>query len=491
VSAPGAERDQQAGHVAVTVRRSLFVDSVRLMRIAEELGRLPDVARAVLVMGTPANRAVLDEAGLWSEAAAGAAADDLVVAVRARSAEAGRRALERAAALLGAGRPAETAAEIARPRSILAAARRAPEARLAVISTPGPQAAAEAQQALSAGLHVFLFSDGVDLADEVTLKRRAEGLGLLVMGPECGTAIVGGVGLGFANRVRPGPIGLVGASGTGLQEVSTLVHRMGAGVSHALGTGGRDLHEAVGGATTRRALTRLAADGATRAIVLVSKPASDRVAADVLAAAVATGKPVVACLLGWRGRAPGGIRVAATLEDAARAAVEAVGLVAPPLAAPDVPVAPGGRPSRVRGLFVGGTLCEEARALLGDAGETFVDFGTVEYTRGRPHPMIAPDLRTAAIAAAGDAPDVGVLLLDFVLGLCAHPDPVGAAAPAIREARERARRAGRGLHVVAHVVGTDDDPQKLAVQEDALRALDVVVCPSNRLAAETARRLAG
>jgi succinyl-CoA synthetase alpha subunit len=471
------------------VRPSLFVDSVTLMKVADELGRLPDVTRAVLVMGTPANRTALTEAGLWSDAAADARTEDLVVAVRARSAEAARHALERAEKLLGARR-AETAAELERPRSILVAARHAPAARLAVISTPGSFAAAEVHQALSAGLHVFLFSDGVDLADEVALKRRADQLGLLVMGPECGTAIIGGVGLGFANRVRSGPIGLVGASGTGLQEVSTLVHRSGGGVSHAIGTGGRDLHDAVGGATTKRALARLATDNATRAIVLVSKPGSDRVAADVLATAAGTGKPVIACLLGWRGRAPGGVRVADTLEEAACAAVEALGGAAPAFKAPNVPVTPARRPSRIRGLFVGGTLCEEARVLTADAAETFIDFGSSEYTRGRPHPMIAPDLRSAAIAATGDAADVGVLLVDFVLGLCAHPDPVGAAASAIQDAQSRARRAGRTLHVVAHVVGTDDDPQKLTAQEEGLRALDVVVCPTNRLAAETARRLA-
>jgi FdrA protein len=490
VSPPGAGSDAHAGHVAVTVRPSVFVDSVTLMKVADELSRLPDVARAVLVMGTPANRTALTEAGLWSEAAAAARAEDLVVAVRASSAESGRRALERAEKLLGARRTVETAAEQERPRSILVAARHTPDARLAVISTPGPYAAAEAHQALSAGLHVFLFSDGVDLADEVALKRRAERLGLLVMGPECGTAIVSGVGLGFANRVRSGSIGLVGASGTGLQEVSTLVHRLGAGVSHAIGTGGRDLHDAVGGATTRRALTRLATDNATRAIVLVSKPGSDRVAADVLTAAAGTGKPVVACLLGWRGRAPGSVRVSATLEEAACAAVEAVGGTPPALKAPSVPVVPKRRQWRVRGLFVGGTLGEEARGIASDAAETFVDFGDSQYTRGRPHPMIAPDLRSAAIATTGDAPEVGVLLLDFVLGLCAHPDPVGAAAPAIKAAQSQARKAGRTLHVVAHVVGTDDDPQGLTAQEEALRALDVVVCPTNRLAAETARRLA-
>ncbi len=481
---------QGPAHVTLEIRPSLFVDSVSLMTIAEEVRRLPGVAAAALVMGTEANRAALAAAGLWTDDAPPAGAADLVIAVRAGTAEAARAGAARAVALLGERPRAAPAAAAERPRSLLAAARQTPGASLAVISTPGAHAAAEAHQALSAGLHVFLFSDGVTLADEVALKRRAGRRGLLVMGPECGTAILAGVGVGFANRVRRGDVGLVGASGTGLQEVTCLIHRLGAGISHAIGTGGRDLHDAVGGLTTHQALARLARDPATRVIVLVAKPGSHRVGAAVLEGAAATGKPVVACLLGWRGPAPARVRVVPTLEAAAVAAVEALGRPAPRLPAADLGAPRPAARGRVRGLFTGGTLAEEARTIVGEAGEAFVDFGAAEFTRGRPHPMIAPDARAAAIAAAGDAPDVGVLLLDFVLGLGAHPDPVGAAAGAIREARARAARGGRRLEVVAHVVGTDDDPQGLAAQEGALRALDVLVCPSNRLAAEAARALA-
>ncbi|MGH7310386.1 MAG: hypothetical protein ACREK6_17010, partial [Candidatus Rokuibacteriota bacterium] len=376
-----------------------------------------------------------------------------------------------------------------RPRSIARAARDRPEANLAVVSVPGSHAVNEAGQALAAGLHVFVFSDGVSLEDEIALKRRARERGLLVMGPECGTSIVNGVGLGFANRVRRGPVGLVGASGTGLQEVTTLLHRLGSGVSHAIGTGGRDLHDGVEGITTLQALALLGGDAATRAIVLVSKPASDRVAARVLDAASGVGKPVIACLLGWRGRTPPGVQATETLAEAAEAAVRATGGAAASLPAPPRSRQKG--TGAVAGLFTGGTLCEEARGIVGDASSRFVDFGAAEFTRGRPHPMIDPALRTTAIAAAGGDGAVGVLLLDFVLGHCAHPDPVGAAAPGIREARASAARAGREVAVVAHVVGTEDDVPSLAAQTQALRALDVTVYPSNRLAALAARDLMG
>ena len=419
---------------------------------------------------------------------AGAGPNDLVVAVRAESADAARAALERAEALLARRtRPDGETAEAA-PRSISAAARRAPGANLAVISVPGEHAVAEAHEALSAGLHVFLFSDGVSIADEVVLKQRARARGLLVMGPECGTSIVHGVGLGFSNRVRRGAVGVVGASGTGLQEVTSLIHRLGGGVSHAIGTGGRDLRAEVGGISTLEALALLAADAATRVLAIVSKPASGEVADRVLAAAAATGKPVVACLLGWKGAARPGVRVAETLEEAALAAVELSGIVPSPFDAPTLdrgraPLGP------VLGLFTGGTLCDEARRIAGPDGLRFVDFGDEEYTRGRPHPMIDPALRSAAVARAG-ADGAGVLLVDVVLGTCTHPDPARPLAAAIGEARAAAGRAGRRLEVVAHVVGTEDDPQTLSGQEHILREAGAIVCSTNRRAALTARALA-
>ena len=477
-------------HVMGLLRRGAYMDSIALMQIAEELRRLPGIVTAALVMATPTNLAALAEADLLPAEAEGAGAEDLLLAVRPADAPSGRAALGLAETLLsrpGAGAPAHAETP---PRSLVSAARRMVGANLAVIGVPGEHAVAEAQQALSAGLHVFLWSDGVPLDAERALKLRARARGLLVMGPECGTSIINGVGLGFANRVRRGAVGLVGASGTGLQEVTSLIHRLGGGVSHAIGTGGRDLRAEVAGVTTLQAIELLAADPSTRVLVLVSKPAADGVVREVLAAAGAAGKPAIACLLGWRGEPPRGVRMVDSLEEAAFAAVGALGLAPPALEPPRL------EPRRhawgpVLGLFTGGTLCDEARRVVGAAGRGFVDFGAEEYTRGRPHPMIDPALRSAAVARAGDDTGVGVLLLDFVLGSCAHPNPASAAGAAIGAARARAAQHGRRLAVVAHVVGTEDDPQGLAAQEDVLRGLDVTVCASNRLAARTARTLAG
>jgi len=467
-----------------------YVDSIRLMQVADALRRLPGVSAVELLMATEANRRALAGSGLWPSDCHAAGVTDLVLAVRAAGEAPAHAALEAAERLL-AERPRPDEAPVDEPcRSIRSAIRREPGARFTIVSVPGPYAANEAHQALAAGHHVFIFSDGVTLEEEVRLKRRAASAGLLVMGPECGTAILDGVGIGFANRVRRGPIGLVGASGTGLQEVTCLLHRLGTGVSQAIGTGGRDLDAMVGGLTTLEALRRLALDPDTRVLALVSKPASPRVAERVLAAAGATGKPVVACLLGWQGAAPAGVRSVETLEATALACLEALGPPAPKLERPAIPSRPRRRAGGVRGFYTGGSLCEEARGLVGPGPHRFVDFGDAEYTRGRPHPMIDPALRSAAVAAAGDDPEAAVILVDVVLGECAHPDPAGAVAEAVREARRRAARAGRTLDVVARVVGTDGDPQGLVVQERTLAALDAVVCASNRMAAEVARELA-
>jgi FdrA protein len=473
--------------VMCAVRRNAYFDSIDLMRVAEQARQLAGVAEVAVVMGTPPGRSMLAAAGMWPPQAPEAGPSDVLISVRASTEAVANRALASVEELLDASRePGQARADMA-PRTTAVAARRSAVTNVALIAVPGAYAAVEAHQAISAGLHVFLFSDGVSLDDEVSLKRRARDRGLLVMGPECGTAIINGVGLGFANRVRRGPIGVVGASGTGIQELTTLVHRLDGGISHAIGTGGRDLHADVGGLTTLQAVAALGADPGTQVLLVVSKPPSPAAADAVLRAAVATQKPVVACLLGYRGSTPQGVHMTAALDEAA---IVAVKLAAGGVRELEPPAAPAASAhGAILGLFAGGTLCDEARRIVGDgAGHRFVDFGAEEYTRGRPHPIIDPSQRNAAIVAAGDDAKVSVLLLDLVLGDCAHADPAGTLRPALGEAR--ARRRGRDLAIVAHVVGTDEDPQGLERQEGELGKLGVIVCASNRIAAETARAIA-
>ena len=501
------------------VKPNTYHDSVTLMTVSRAIDDMPGVEAASIVMATALNLDLLRDSGLT--APDGAGPNDLVVAVRAASEGEAEAALAEAEARL-TRRPGGPAAgpaglEERRPRTLSAALQARPDVNVAVISVPGPFASIEAEEALRAGLHVFLFSDNVPIAEEVRLKWLAGELGLLLMGPDCGTAIVNGAGLGFSNVVRRGPIGVIGASGTGLQHVTCLIDTFGSGISQAIGTGGRDLRAEVGGMTMRAAIAALGKDEATRVLVLVSKPPADEVATTVLRAAAATGKPTVAVFLGGDPAAYGridGVTVVRTLTDAAREAVAAAGRDRgdgraaaedeETLAAARAGRAPGQR--YVRGAFSGGTLCEEALLLLDERlgpvfsnvpvnpqwtledprrsrEHTLVDLGSDEFTVGRPHPMIDPALRNERLQQEAADPATACLLLDVVLGHGAHPDPAGAVAPVLAEIRARAESEGRRLPIVASLCGTEGDPQRLSAQERTLREAGALVYTSNAAAA--------
>jgi FdrA protein len=488
------------------VRPDTYRDSVELMRVAAEVEKLPGVSRAALMMATPANRELLSGARLLDAKGAAAGPNDLVVAVAAADSAAADRALAEAARLLDEQAVVSApAGDQPLPLSIGQAVAELPRANLAIISTPGAYATAEALKAIKRGLHVFLFSDNVPVADEVLLKRLAAKKNLLVMGPDCGTAILDGVPLGFANAVRRGRIGLVGASGTGLQQVSCLIDQLGEGCSQVIGVGGHDLDERVGGIMMQAAIERLAADPGTRVIVLISKPPAPAVSRRVLEVARKSGKPIVVNFLGGDAAAirQAGATPAATLEDAARAAVA---LCRGKSAGPKTPavtpkLAAAGRAKARRfsknqrlvcGLYSGGTLCQEAALILGSgAKHTTIDLGDDEFTVGRPHPMIDFRLRNERIVAAAKDGATAVILLDVVLGYGAHPDPAGALVPAIVDATKVAAKSGRGLAIVASVCGTPADPQGLAGQEKRLAEAGVLLAPSNAQAARLAASLVG
>ena len=486
---------------ACLVRADTYRDSVELMRVAALLERLASVSRAALMMATPANRELLSGAGLLDATAAAAGPNDLVVAVAATDKAAVERALAEASRLLDEQATVSTpAGEKRPPGSIAEATGELAHANLAIISTPGSYATAEALKALKRGLHVFIFSDNVPVADELELKRLAAKKNLLVMGPDCGTAILDGVPLGFANAVRRGRIGLVGASGTGLQQVSCLVHQLGEGLSQVVGVGSHDLDERVGGLMMQAAVERLAVDPGTRVIVLVSKPPAPAVARRILDVARKSGKPVVVNFLGGDADAirQGGAVASATLEDAAR---DAVALARGTRARVTVPSRVARAKARrfakgqllIHGLYSGGTLGQEAAIILTSLGvkHAVVDLGDDEYTVGRPHPMIDFRLRNERIVAAAKEPATAVILLDVVLGYGAHPDPAGALVPAIVAARKIATKGRRGLVIVASVCGTGDDPQNLEKQERALTEAGVMLAPSNAEAARLAGALVG
>jgi FdrA protein len=502
--------------------RSAYRDSIALMKLSATLAEMPDIEQASLVMATPANLDLLRETGLL-DGAIDARPSDVLIAARAKTGKALAAALDLAERRLAESPVAAASGmpDAMAPRSTGMALETAPQSNLALISVPGEYAATEAIKALRLGLNVMLFSDGVSVEDEVAIKSLAQARDLLVMGPDCGTAIVNGVPLAFANVVRRGAIGCVGASGTGLQQVTSLIDRYGEGVSHALGTGGRDLSEAVGGVTMLAGMRALAADRGTRVLVLVSKPPAQSVARRVLAAARKIRKPVVVCFVGAEPPAAkeGNLHYARTLEDAARVAASLVTGRASGRRAttrrPSVRTHFARDQRFVRGLYSGGTFAYEASWLLGSAlgeevwsnapvdkkyalrdpwssaGHTVVDLGADEFTRGRPHPMIDHRLRNERILREAADPEVAVILLDVVLGHGSHPDPVGEMVPAIRAAEAAAKRRRRRLAFVAFVCGTAGDPQDLAHQEAVLRAAGVVLGTSNADAVRLAAAIVG
>jgi FdrA protein len=476
------------------VRRASYLDSIVLMRISRQIAALPGVEEAGLIIGTPANKAILRDAGILGPEGASAEPSDLILALRATDTATGEAALATARQLIDQPLTSGGTAPIESSRTMRAAMQRLPGANLALISVPGDFAVAEARKALALGLHVMIFSDNVPLADEVALKREARAQHRFVMGPDCGTAIIGGAALGFANVVPRGDIGLIGASGTGIQEVSCLIARGGRGISHAIGSGGRDLKAEVGAITTLMAIDALDADERTQHIVLVSKPPAASVATMVLDRVARSPKPFTICFLGaGHLTLPPNARAATTLREAAEIVLGArPGAAKPPLRLLD-------RGKTVRGLFAGGTLCSEAQIIFRQAGlpvasnvpvpgaaaldaaneHVMIDLGDDAFTRGRPHPMFEPAVRDAPLAEALADPSVGVILLDIVLGYGGHADPAGHLA-AFLAGRER-----RPL-IVASVTGTDADPQPREAQVRALVEAGVMVADSNADAAEAA-----
>ena len=508
--------------VRTLVKPSEYHDSVSLMLVARELSNLEGVKDAAVVMATEANKSILAEAGLLSDDVKRATPNDLVIAVNAADDSNADQAIEKADQLLKVKVTSEETG-IFKPKTLRAALASNPRANLAVISVAGRYATEEAWDALYGGLHVLLFSDNVSLADEIALKEYAREHGLLLMGPGAGTAILNGVALGFANVLPQGPVGIVSAAGTGLQEVSTLLARRDVGISQGIGTGGRDLKQDVGGIKMLEGLKALQDDPATTVIVLVSKPPANEVVRNILDQVAASAKPTVLCFLG------GEVDAVAKVPNAipARTLYEC-SLLAAQAAQPDMGAIPAlieaekaelskqasqlkGRLNSeqkyLRGLFSGGTLCYEAQVIwkemlespvysnaplpgepaLADStksqAHSAVDLGEEEFTVGRPHPMIDNDLRIRRLLQEAHDPQVGVIMLDVVLGYGAHSDPASELGKAIEEAHRLGRSENREVLVIASVTGTLDDPQGFTYTVSTLEQAGAIVCESNYAAA--------
>lgn len=507
--------------VKTIIKPSEYHDSVTLMLVAKELTKLTGVQDAAVVMATDSNKSILDQAGLLTDAVKAATPNDLVIAVKAEDDAAADAALAESDKLFQKKAATESQGEY-RPKSIRAAVKSNPGANVCVISVAGRYAADEAWDALRRGMHTLLFSDNVTLEDEIALKKYARDNGLLLMGAGAGTAILNGVALGFANVIPQGPVGIVSAAGTGLQETSTLLGKNGIGITQGIGTGGRDLKEEAGGIMMLEGIKALQADPATEVLLLVSKPPADSVTEKVLAQVRLSQKPTVVCFMGGDMSKVAGIanaHPARTLQEgglkAAKLAGADLGDIDAYIAAETAQLAVQAKELRarlkpgqkyLRGLFSGGTLCYESQVIWTDMlpkpvlsnaplkkgyqmadslkseGNCCVDLGEEEFTVGRPHPMIDNDLRIRRMLQEAADPEVAVIILDVVLGYGAHLDPASELGPAVRQARKIAADGGRELIVIASVTGTEEDPQGLTRQTNALKEAGLVVCPSNAAA---------
>jgi len=508
----------------MTIKNSIladtYLDSIMLMSMSEKLIHSIDgVEEATAIMGSAANLKLLRESGLLTKEGKRARPGDLVIAVRVSNEQAVQRVLEEVKNQLTAKTETDENQRFSAPKNLGSALRHMPDATIAFISVPGEYASAEAMEALENGRSVMLFSDNVSLDEEIRLKKRASELNLLVMGPDCGTAIIGGLALGFANSVRRGPFGIVAASGTGIQEISTLLNKKGYGISHAIGTGGRDLSKEVGGATMLRGIEALERDEMTKIIILLSKPPDIKGANKILDVIQKCTKRYVISFLNGNPREAEkrNLPFAGGLEEAVEKAVSLyekkeyipiffTGNEQAIRSRAKTESEKIGKGTYLRGLFSGGTLAEEAIWIISDmAGavysniplqselklknslqsyrNTIIDLGGDEFTRGRPHPMIDFSLRTERIKKEADDRGCGIILFDVVLGYGAHPDPCSELVPAIKKARKIAHEDGRYISFIASVTGTEEDLQGVADQTGCLEESGVVVMPSNAQAA--------
>ena len=483
------------------IKKNTYYDSATLMKKSSKLSKLSGVDRAAAMMGTGPNLEILSDAALLTAEGEAAQASDLIISVLAKDEQSAQFCLEIAEKLL-AERPVPTD-QTRTVRTFETALRTLPDANLVLISIPGIYARPEVEKALNRGLHVFLFSDNVSLKDEVELKKMAREKGLLLMGPDCGTAYLNGIGFGFANAVRRGPVGIVAAAGTGLQEVSVILHELGLGVSHGIGVGGRDFKPGVDAMMTRQALQLLENDPETEVILLVAKAGEESVSQQVLEVASSMNRPVVAVFLGeQRLNANRNVYLESSLEKAALTAARLAGIKNPEKLisqdnAVDIPKLPPER-CYLRGLFSGGTLMTEAlmtvQEKLGSCftnvpygihkeladpqnsfEHTLVDMGEDYFTTGRPHPMFDFTVRVERLLQEAADPRVGCILMDVVLGYGSHPDPAGELVPAINKARFLSAEKGFSVPVIISLLGTPDDIQDYNEQARRLREAGAVV----------------
>ncbi|MGI6777062.1 MAG: acyl-CoA synthetase FdrA [Acetivibrionales bacterium] len=506
--------------IKTVVRANNYMDSIFLMNASKEVMQVKGVKDAVLIMGTEMNKTVLADFGGLTDEAKSAGTNDLIISLDIEDESLVNEVISCLDRILNKKEKHIEKQEFSY-QSFKKALSAMPEANLAVISVPGEYAAQEAMTALEHNMNVFIFSDNVPLEDEIELKRVGREKGLLVMGPGCGTSVINNISIGLMSKVRRGSIGIVGASGSGIHEIAVLVHRYGFGISQAIGTGGRDLSREIGGSTMLQGIEYLEQDKNTKVIVLVSKPPHPETTKKIIEKIKHCNKPVVVFFLGGDPQqvTDAGAFSAATLEEAAKIAVDLVqgkGIentdyvcyckneLAEFAAKEKAKLKP--EQKYMRGLFCGGTHSEEAVLLLQDfvpdlhsnlrfgkvniladsyvsMGNSLVDMGSEEFTKGKPHPVMDPSILKDRLMMEGSDPEVAVILFDLLFGHGVHKDPVGTIEETLAAIRDKAKAEGRYISMVASLCGTDLDPQDVNSQRKRLEALGVNILPSNCKAA--------
>lgn len=500
----------------VEIRKKQYYDSVFLMGVNQKLGNFEGIRQTAVLMGSEKNKSILSNMGMTDSRIEEAGPNDLIIAVIGETDQAVSHALEMVDSVLQGLDAKKTEARFNTMEEGLS---QLPDANLAVFSIPGEYVPHEARKAIEAGLNLFIFSSNISMDDELELKQLAEQNDLIVMGPDCGTSLIGGIGIGFANVVRQGEIGVIGASGTGLQEFTSQIHNAGFGISHAIGTGTNDVKDKIGGITTFSALDVLEKDPSTKVIVFVSKPLGDQLVKKLVSRIEECKKPVVCCFLGLDSqlRLPKKTdRVVRIIDEAVSASI---GLIEPSIKSEKLELTPeeiswcekekglwSSDQKYLRGVFAGGTFTYQSQQVLKDAGirvysnapldypmtlvdpdvsqnHTIVDMGDEFYTLGRPHPMISGALRNERIVQEAKDHKMAILFLDFILGYNASMDPAGELLDSIILAQSEAQSHGGHLTVVASICGTDQDPQDLAMQKALLKEQGIYVFNSNARAA--------
>ena len=496
------------------VKKGSYQDSVVLMLLTNEISTIEGVKKVSIMMATPANKDIFKQSGLDTEELMNASANDMVVVADIDDDSLLDTIMEQVEVFLkkqSAASEGKKGAESV--KSWDKALRKMPEANLAVISIPGAYAALEADRALDEGLNVFMFSDNVTIEDEKALKEKAHAKGLAVMGPDCGTGIIQSVPVAFTNNVAPGSIGIIGASGTGIQELTTIIDRLGEGVTNAIGIGGRDLNAKIGGITMMDMIDAMEDDETVKVLVIVSKPPAKEVRDMISDRLSGFSKPVVTLFVGEKpDYHEKDFYHAYTLDEAARLAVGLVRGEKVPEATVDIDESLFYKEEdkkTIKAYYSGGTLANEAAMLIKDAmncevppediegymlqldGNVVVDLGDDAYTQGKPHPMIDPAKRIECMQEAVDDESTGVVLLDIMLGYGSHADMAGSLIPTIKELQAKADAAGRKVFFIATVCGTRRDFQGYDDAVNKLKDAGVIVCENNKLACRTAIRAIG